>query len=225
MKIKQKKKNSDSEIKKKNNENVKIEIVSLKNITNILCLLSSIKDLLASISYYTQKNLINLILEIVMLENLKSYGINNEGMIIWRSFNSIMLRIIDACNPINTIRIFLREIIANKNGKIEYIDYYLRCLLIIIKNIKNIYQNVNIGDMLHEISLLFNNFDKNDGEVFNVVKDFLEEIVKNRKEKIIYDYKGYVNLYREGDGLGGKIIKDLINEILKKININEVINE
>ena len=206
-------------------ERIPSEIVSLKNITNILCLLSSIKDLLASISYYTQKNLINLILEIVMLENLKSYGINNEGMIIWRSFNSIMLRIIDACNPINTIRIFLREIIANKNGKIEYIDYYLRCLLIIIKNIKNIYQNVNIGDMLHEISLLFNNFDKNDGEVFNVVKDFLEEIVKNRKEKIIYDYKGYVNLYREGDGLGGKIIKDLINEILKKININEVINE
>ena len=79
--------------------------------------------------------------------------------------------------------------------------------------------------MLHEINLLFNNFDKSEGELFKVIKQLLREIVKNRKEKIIYDYKGYVSLYREEDGSGGKIIKDLINETLKKNNISEAINE
>ena len=209
----------------KNTINLPNEITSLKNITNIFCLLCSIKELLSSISYNTQKKLINLILIIVMNHKIKYYGNNKEGMIIWRSFNSIMLRIIDACDVNNTIKIILREIIVNEN-KNEYVDYFCRCLLIINKNIKDIITNMKIVDVLYEISLLLNNCNDNIN-IIKVVKQLLEEIINIRKENIILDYKEVSGLYKEGGEIedNGKMIKKFINEILSKIGINEVIDD
>ena len=209
----------------KNTVNLPNEILSLKNITNIFCLLCSIKELLSSISYNTEIKLINLILIIVTNHKIKYYGNNKEGMIIWRSFNSIMLRIIDSCDANNTIKIFLREIIVYEN-KNEYVDYYLRCLLIINKNIKDVIINMKIGEVLYEISLLLNNCDSNIN-IIKVIHQLVEGIVNIRKEKIILDYKEVVCLYKEGGEIDdkGKKIKNLINEILVKIGINEVIEE
>ena len=213
---------------KKYFELISKDIISLKYLTNTFFLICSKKDLLCNMSYEAEEKLISLILDIVTFKNLKNMGENNEGLLIWRSYNSIMLRIIEYCNPTYTINSFIRTIIKNKENNITYNEYCSRCLQIISNNMKEIHDKITILDILMEVNNYFINFnineeklgDKNMGDMSPMfaIKKLISEIVKCKKEKIYEDYNNYINniIKDNKDKVSGSsLIKLLIDENLK----------
>ena len=63
-----------------------------------------------------------------------------------------MLRIIDFCDPTNTINIIINIIINNKENNKNYTQYYSRCLEIITYKIKDIINLLNVPEIFYEIN-------------------------------------------------------------------------
>ena len=213
---------------KKYFELISTDIISLKYLTNTFFLICSKKDFLCNMPLEAEEKLINLILDIVTFKNLKNMGENNEGLLIWRSYNSIMLRIIEYCNPTYTINAFIKKIINNKENNIIYNEYCSRCLQIISNNMKELNDKIIIPDILMEVNNFFINFnineeklaDKNMGNINPIfaIKKLISEIVKFKKEKIYEDYYNYINnIIKDNNNKvsGSSIIKLLIDENLK----------
>ena len=215
---------------KKYFELISTDIISLKYLTNTFFLICSKKDLLCNMSFEAEEKLISLILYIVTFKNLKNMGESNEGLLIWRSYNSIMLRIIEYCNPTYTINAFIKQIVNNKESNTNYNEYCSRCLQIISNNMKEIYDKIIICDILMEVNNYFVNFninaekllDKNMGDMnpLFVVKKLFCDIVKFKKEKIYEDYNHFINnSIKDSDNKvnGTSLIKLLIDETLKNV--------
>ena len=203
------------------------DIISLKYLTNTFSLICSIKDLLKNISFETENKLINLIFDIVLFKNIKELGNKNEGLIIFKSFNSIMGRIIDFCNHTNTISILIRQIINNKDNNIAYNECCIRCLEKITDKMKEIYNEINIPEILFEINkfLVYFNINEeilessniNEYNAINIIKKLISSIAINKKENIYKDYNIYIN--NKINGQDGIIKKNLIKSLIDN-NIN-----
>ena len=214
-------------------ENITKDIISLKYLTNTFSLICSIKEILKNISLDTQNKLVNLILDIVLYNDLKELGKKNEGLIIWKSFNSIMIRIINFCNPTNTISILIRQIINNKDNNIKYNEYCIRCLAIITNKMKDIYKEINVPEILFEINKFLVHFNINEeiiksenineNDEFFTLKNLVSSIALFKKESIYNDYIIYINNKINGqDGImQNNLIKLLIDNSINNMDKKE----
>ena len=203
------------------------EIIQLKNLTNIFNLVCSIKEIIYNITYDVEKNLVELIFFVIIYKDL---GKNPEGMSILKNYNSIMIRVIDYCNPSNTIHIIFEEILINRYNKPKYIEYYCKCLMLLIHNIKDICDKINISNVLFDINEFLNDFNKNqpkaqiykimNNKLFITIKELLSEIVEIRKDKIINDYNNYIKMKNKDNKNinNDKNIKTWINDVLKTLD-------
>ena len=203
------------------------EIIQLKNLTNIFNLVCSIKEIIYNITYDVEKKLVELIFFVIIYKDL---GKNQEGMSIWKNYNSIMIRVIDYCNPSNTIHIIFEQILINRYNKPKYIEYYCKCLMLLIHNMKDICDKINISNVLFDISEFLTDFNKNQPKVqiykimnnklFITIKEFVYEIVEIRKDKIINDYNNYIKMKKKDNKNinNDKNIKTWINDVLKTLD-------
>ena len=162
-------------------------------------------------------------------------GKNKEGMSIWKNYNSIMIRVIDYCNPDNTIHIIIEQIIINRFNKPKYIEYYCKCLMLLIHNMKNICDKINVPNILLDITNFINDYNKNqpkiqiqkimNNKLFITIKELLYEIVEIRKDKIVKDYYNF-NKKRNKDNKvinNDKMIETWVNDVLKTLDSNYLI--
>ena len=209
------------------------EIVQLKNLTNSFTLICGIKEILSNISQDVEKNLIELIFFVVLYKDLNIIGKNKEGMSILKNYSSIMLKVMDYCNPLNTIKILIEQIITNRISKPKLIEYYIKCLSIITHNIKDICDKINVAEVLFSINSFLVDYNKNQPKIqlqkiinnnlFITVKELVFEITEARKEKIIFDYNKYMKMKKNEDIIHDKNIKIWINEVIKTLDSDYLI--
>ena len=211
---------------KKYFEKISNDIISLKYLTNAFCLICNIKELLSNISYEIEEKLINLIFYVVLFNNLKDMGEKKEGLNIWRSYNSIFLRIIENCNHTNTINILIKQIVNNKDKNSKYNEYYIRCLEIIIHRMKDIYNKINVSKILYEINEILIDLniteeklkDINESNIIHIIKKLIFSII-NIKKDFNKDYNEFINNIINGKDETNNIIKFLINGYLNNLNV------
>jgi hypothetical protein len=210
----------------------KSDIKIIKYVTNVLCKISGIKELIYSISLETHINLIKIVFFFVSYEERNRLEEDEEGIVIWKSFNSIMLHIIDYCNPSQNICILIQLIKENiVQNKIKLVEYGSRCLGIINPTIKGIYKQLNISDIFKEIHLLLIQYETNHpGLKVNNVKEkglidsitsLVTELVKAKKDNIMKDYENSTKDFHQPD----KYIKKWIDTELDKIKEEQIKKE
>ena len=211
---------------KKYFEKISDDIKSLKYLTNAFCLICNIKELLSNISYEIEEKLINLIFYVVLFNNLKDMGEKKEGLNIWRSYNSIFLRIIENCNHTNTINILIKQIAKNKDKNSKYNEYRIRCLEIIIHRMKDIYNKINVSKILFEINKMLIDLniteeklkDINEYNIIPIIKKLIFSII-NIKKDFNKDYNEFINNIINGKDESNNIINFLINGYLNNLNV------
>ena len=215
---------------KKYFEIISKDIISLKYLTITFSLICDIKDIISKISYEIEDKLINLVLYIILFKDLKYMGNNEEGYLIWRSYNSIMLKIIDYCNPTNTINLFIKKLINNKENNKKYEEYCLRCIEIISNKIKKLNDTIIIPEILKEINNLFNYYDikeknykdKNLAKlnIVSTIKKLISDIATFEKDKINDEFYNYLN-NRDNDKT--EISNNNLIKILIDCNLNKIV--
>ncbi len=202
-----------------------LPVKTIKYITNVLCKLSGIYELISKISFDTHKKLIYLVLSSVLYDNLNTLGEKNEGMVIWKTFNSIMLKIIEYCNQTDTIIIFITEEKNNRITNQKYAEYSVRCLVKITQNIKDVYKKLDVAKILkniHEILINFNQSDletksETDQMIIISIRNLLNELIRAKKEEIILDYNKGVENHHIKDNYIKRWIKNELDEIHKNL--------
>ena len=110
-----------------------------------------------------------------------------------------MLHIIDYCNFSNNICILIQLIKINiKDDKQKLSEYGSRCLVIINQTIKNIYNQLNISEILKEVYLFLQVYEekhpnlecnnKKEKSIIESIMNLVTELVKAKKNSIIEDY-------------------------------------
>ena len=202
----------------------KIDIKILKYVTNVLCKISGIKEFINSITSQTHINLINVIFIFVLFEEKNRLEEDEEGIIIWKSFNSIMLHIIDYCNFSENICILIQLIKSNiKGNNIKLSEYGSRCLTLINQTIKDIYKQLNLNEIFKEIHLFLVEFEikhpeleytnKKEKNIIESIMGLVNELVRAKKESIIEEYNKLVENFGKEDKYILKWIKDELNRI------------
>ena len=217
--------NSFIEITNKLFSNKPIRIKIIKYYILVLCKLCNIKEFIINISIVTQKNLIILILSNLLLENLNTLGDNDEGMIIWRSLNSIISHIIEYCDITKNISIIIELEQKYRKEKPKLAEYSARCLVIITQNIKNTYKKIDFKKIFNNIHLILEDFikdnndlqlkEKTDQTIIITLRNLINELVKAKMEKILDDYNNWI---KENNIIKEKYILSWINESINKIN-------
>ena len=221
-------------ITKKYFENIEKEIMPLKLLTNSLSSICSIKELLSNIAYEVEKNLIELIFYVVLYKDLNIMGKNKEGLTIWKNYNSIMLRTIDYCYPLNTIKIIVDKIINNNSKKQKYIEFCIRCLELMTQNMKEICDKISVSDLLYIINNFLLEYNQNQkiqkqkiigANIIGTFKELVCEMANIRGEKIIEDYYDFMNIQNNNfeEEERDKNIKLWINEVIRTIDSNFII--
>ena len=202
----------------------KTDIKILKYLTNILCKICGLKELIHSISLKTHINLINMIFFFVLYEEKNRLEEDEEGIIVWKNFNSIMLRIIDYCNNTENICILIQLITLNiKEDKQKLSEYGSRCLGLINQTIKDKHNQLKINEILKEIHLFlveyeikhpnleFNN--KREKNIIESISGLVKELVKAKKESIMDEYNKDIEIIGKNDKYIINWIKDELNKI------------
>ena len=179
----------------------------IKYISNILCKICKLGELLSKINLDTQNNLIILTIKIVSFLNDKdnnnekdiNYYNNSEedNDVIIKCFNSIMLRIIDFCDINNTINLLMNYEKKYRKTNKEIVSYVAKCLIIIIKNIKDTYDKIDIGIIVENIFNLLEELENNNNIVINnktdqiiiiTIKNILSQLIVYRGDKELVEY-------------------------------------
>ena len=179
----------------------------IKYISNILCKICKLGELLSKINLDTQNNLIILTIKTVSFLNDKdnnnekdiNYYNNSEedNDVIIKCFNSIMLRIIDFCDINNTINLLMNYEKKYRKTNKEIVSYVAKCLIIIIKNIKDIYDKIDIGIVVENIFNLLEELENNNNIVINnktdqiiiiTIKNILSQLIVYRGDKELVEY-------------------------------------
>lgn len=215
----------------------KLQIKILKYVSIVLCKISSINELVSSISNQTHINLINLIFFFVNYEEIDSLEEDKEGIIIWKNFNSIMLHIIDYCNFSENIHILLELIKTNvKENRPKLSQYGSRCLAFINQMIKDKYKEIKINEVIKETHYLLVEYElkrpnlqynKKEKVIIESITGLINELVRAKKESIIDEYNKEVEIFKNNDKFILNWIKEDLNlikeeerEIEMKLNID-----
>ena len=208
--------------------NEKTELKILKYATNVIRKISDIKELINSISLQTHINLIKLVFNYVSYEDKNRLEEDEEGAVIRKSYNSLMLHIIDYCNFSENICIIIDIIKTNvKEEKLKLYEYGSRSLAIINKIIKDMHKQLKINDILKEIHLFLVEFEirhpgleinnKKEKEIIESITELIYELVKARGDSIIDEYNKEIEIFGKND----KYILNWIKEDLNKIKEEE----
>ena len=206
--------------------NKPLRIKIIKYIILVLCKLCDIKEFIINISFNVQKDLINLILTHLLYENLNTLGDNDEGMVIWKSLNSIIAHIIEYCEVTKNISIIIEIEQKYRKQKPKLAEYSARCLVIITQNINKNYKNIDLKIIFNNIYSILGDFleenndlqlkEKTDQTIFITLRNLINELVKVKMEKILDDYNNWV---KENNISDEKYILNWINESITKIKI------
>ena len=178
-------------------EEKKIYTNYVKYISNVLCKICKLGDLMSKISINTQNNLIFLTVKIVSLlnDNQKDNNSNNneDNNIIIKCFNSIILRIIDHGDINNIINSLMNLEKKFRNINLDIVSYAAKCIIIISDNIKKNYKNIQIGIVIENIYKLLEDIftddininleNKEDKIIMITIKKLLYQLIVYRGEK------------------------------------------
>ena len=204
-----------------------LRIKIIKYCILVLCKLCNNKEFISNISLNTQKNLIILVLTNLLRENLNTLGENGEGMIIWKSLNSIITHIIEYCDITKNIEIIIDLEKKFRKEKNKLAEYSARCLIIVTQNVKNLWNILDyqkIFGKIHEILMDFIDEDnqlqpkeKTDQTILITLRNLVNEITKAKKENILDEYNQWI---KQSNINNEKYILNWIKEFLNRINIH-----
>ena len=228
----------DTFIKKINNLllNLKSGLNLIKNIFNILYKLCSLKNLRMKISFNIHQKLFFLLImistnkEIKIISEKTEYNeekVNIENCKeILENVNSIIIYIIKYFDITNNILILINNLKNNIKKNIKLVEFSIKCLFYVIKNIKENYLSLRINIIFIEIQDLFDTMIKKENDlekrnnnieksIFEIIKSLIIEIIIYRKEIVL----------EIAHTLKNKKFINLINNILKNMNKEENNND
>lgn len=204
-----------------------------KYLITVLYKISSNKELIKNISISILFNLTEEVLSNLIIENLDKIGDNQEGIVIIRSLNSTMLRLLENCDYTQVIEMLLDIVMKYKNSfeKSKISGLGIKCLLKIHQILEQIVNSIKLDKLLLKIHLIFCEFDRmnngglesenqTDQMIIRFIKNFIYEIVKIKREGIVGDYR-LVERHSDKD----KYIKKWIKSILASLNNNNDNND
>jgi len=193
-----------------------------KYLITVLYKISSNKELIKNISYETLFNLSEEVLSNLLIENLDKIGENQEGLVIIRSLNSTMLRVLENCDYTQVIEMLLDVVMKYRHSleKSKISGLGIKCLLKIHQILEQIIDQIKIDKLLLKVHLIFCDFEQTNGGlesenqtdqmIVRFIKNFVYELVKIKKEEIIVYYNRLVDKHPQKD----KYIKKWIRSIL-----------
>ena len=204
-----------------------IPIKFSKYLTTVLLKITSNKELIFNISYNSIFKLTIELLNYLLINDLNKIGANEEGVSIFRSINSTMLRILENCDKTSVIRVFL-EIIKNyqKNEDIKMGSLAIKCLLKSIENLSLFINDLDLIKILNDLRIIVVNLEKKYPELKNksqtdtlilkFIKTFIGTIT-NLKEDCIFEI--YNNSISKNE-IADKYIIHLIKTCIENKNNN-----
>jgi len=172
-----------------------------KYLITVLYKISSNRELIKNISYDILFELTEEVLSNLLLENLDKIGENQEGLVIIRSLNSTMLRVLENCDYTQVIEMLLDIVMKYRNSqdRSKISGLGIKCLLKIHQILEQIINEIRVDKLLLKIHLIFCEFDKSiyglepenqtDQMIIRFIKNFIYELVKIKKEEIVIDYR------------------------------------
>jgi hypothetical protein len=102
-----------------------------KYLLTVLHKISSNKELIKNISYDILYELSEEVLSNLLIENLEKVGENQEGVVIVRSLNSTMLRVLENCNFTHVISVLLELVKKYRKSqvRVKISNLAIKCLL------------------------------------------------------------------------------------------------
>ena len=210
-------------------ENIKSGIKIIKYLFNILYKLCFLQNLNTKMSFKIHQKLFQSLIyisinkEINMInektDNNEEKEIFKNIQIILKTVNSIIGHIVNYFDITNNILILINNIKNYRKKNVEIVECSIRCLFLVIQNIKKNNKNLKVYIIFNEIQNLFNKMGKTDDNlkikndnidqsIIAIIKNLILEIVRYRKEVILEIEKNLENKY----------IKKIIYDILKNIN-------
>ena len=169
------------------------------------------------------------VLSNLLIENLDKVGDNQEGVIIFKSLNSTMLRVLENCNYTDVISVLLNlaKIYRTSEDKGNLVKLAIKCLLKINQILGQIIDIIEVDRILLEIHKLLIDYDAKQPElainnqidqmVIRYIKNLVNEIVKLKGDAVINDYYNGVESHQDKD----KYIKRWIKNILTSIKTEQ----
>jgi hypothetical protein len=219
-------------------ENKNVEQIPIKlgkYLLTVLYKISSNKELITNISYDTLLDLSEEILSDLLIDNLDKVGDNQEGLIIIKSVNSTMLRVLENCNYTDVISILLElvEKYRQDEAKSKISGLAIKCLLKMNQALPQIIDVIQIEKIflrIHEllINLELSNPDlvannQTDQMIIRYIKNLISEIVKLKHDTVIENYVNSVEKHEITDKYLKKWIKNILSSISNESTIIEVI--
>ena len=205
-----------------------LRIKIIKYYILVLCKLCNIKEMIENIALVTEKNLIVLVLSNLLRENLNKMGENGEGMDIYKSLNSIITHVIEYCDITNNIEIIIELEQKYRKDNPKLAEYSARCLIIILQNIKNLWDKINYQKIFGKIYEILEDFllenkglqlkEKTDQTILITLRNLVNELTKAKKDNILDDYNKWI---QEMNINNEKYILNWIKESINRTNINK----
>ena len=205
-----------------------LRIKIIKYYILVLCKLCNIKEMIENIVLVTEKNLIVLVLSNLLRKNLNKMGENGEGMDIYKSLNSIITHVIEYCDITNNIEIIIELEQKYRKDNPKLAEYSARCLIIILQNIKNLWDKINYQKIFGKIYEILEDFllenkglqlkEKTDQTILITLRNLVNELTKAKKDNILDDYNKWI---QEMNINNEKYILNWIKESINRININK----
>jgi len=218
----------------------KISIKMARYATGFLLKCFQNKDLINNISYKVLSELSIDLLNYLLIEEFNNI---QDGIIIFKTINSSMLRLIENCDK-NDMLLILLEImkinidIGNKKMK----SLSLRCLMKSTENLKDVINELNLNQILTQLHLIIVSYDiiypnlsnisSDDQYILKFFQTFIGNIVYLKGEEEILEI--YNNSIKKNSQLEDKYIIHWIKNYLEKIkhhddknvnNINKINNK
>ena len=201
----------------------KIPTKFAKYIATTLLKITANKELISKLSYEVLYNLSNELLSYLLINDLNQIGEKQEGVLIFKSINSSMIRIIDNCDKTSIILILL-EILKNhledENNSMSNLS--VKCLLKSTEKLNEIINGLDMNKIFIEInSIIFNCELKNkyqrDSLFIKFIQNFINNVVKIKGEETLEIYNNSIGKNPNED----KHILHWIKGCLNNINKND----
>ena len=191
----------------------------------VLLKISSNKELISNISNKILSEITNDLLNYLLIQGFDKLKEKQEGSIIFKSINSTMLRILENCDKNDIISVLL-DIIKKyqKNGDKKMCNLSVKCLLKTTENLSEIINNLDMKKIFNEMHfILYNCFQLNpeiknknqtDDVILRFIKNFINNVVKIKKNKILDIYNDSIKKSEKED----KYIIYWIQNYLEHIN-------
>ena len=170
-----------------------------KYVSTVLLKIAFNKELISHISYKSLYDLTNELLNYLLIKDFEKIDKNSEEYSIFRSINSVMLRIIDNCDKTSIILVLLEIVKNDQNSKVKKMDTLpVKCLLKATENLGKIVNELDIKKIFNEFHIIIvnyekiypelNNKDQRDAIIIKFIKNFINHLVKIKKKSVMDIY-------------------------------------